>query len=155
MNSHSHGIFLEVELCDVGLSSLGAGAILVKVGVVVQRLQVRHGGGLVGLGLVLVGDVGVKVGLGGGSTHGVKVPVAGPNGLRDVGQHGGGVRGAGLGVDLLSVGEGSSGAGGVGANARVALGELPEESLGRLKVSGQKVIAAVVGVDVSLKGGNA
>ena len=58
---------------------------------------------------MLSSNEGVKVGLSGGGTHRVKLPLPGPDGLGDVGKHGGGNGGAGLGGDLLGVGQGGGG----------------------------------------------
>ena len=70
MKFHGYGDDLEVKLCNVGLGSSGTGAVLVKVGELVQGVQVGNSGGLVGLGLVLFCDEGFKVGISGGGTHG-------------------------------------------------------------------------------------
>ena len=69
---------------NIRLRSSGAGAVLVKIGKLVQCVQVGNGGGLVGL--VLVSDEGIKVGLSGGGTHRVKIPLPGSDGLGDVGK---------------------------------------------------------------------
>ena len=67
MEFHDHD--LEVKLYNVRLRSSGAGAVLVKVGELVQGVQVGNSGCLISLGLVLVSDESIKVGLSSGGTH--------------------------------------------------------------------------------------